>query len=98
MSETSAQVEDKGIQGDVIRQSTSCSNVYTDRWVYHFVNVLQGCYKDRFRCFASFFLFYRIIQLSAVIFTQRAEDALFIQLLAALTQFRLHFPRYFVEF
>ena len=63
---------------------TFCSNVYTDRWVYHFVNVLQGCYKDRFRCFASFFLFYRIIQLSAVIFTQRAEDALFIQLLVAL--------------
>ena len=63
---------------------TFCSNVYTDRWVYHFVNVLQGCYKDRFRCFASFFLFYRIIQLSAVIFTPRAEDALFIQLLAAL--------------
>ena len=63
---------------------TFCSNVYTDRWVYHFVNVLQGCYKDRFRCFASFYLFYRIIQLSAVIFTQRAEDALFIQLLAAL--------------
>ena len=63
---------------------TFCSNVYTDRWVYHFVNVLQGCYKDRFRCFASFFLFYRIIQLSAVIFTPQAEDALFIQLLAAL--------------
>ena len=63
---------------------TFCSNVYTDRWMYHFVNVLQGCYKDRFRCFASFFLFYRIIQLSAVIFTQRAEDALFIQLLTAL--------------
>ena len=63
---------------------TFCSNVYTDRWMYHFVNVLQGCYKDRFRCFASFFLFYRIIQLSAVIFTPRAEDALFIQLLAAL--------------
>ena len=63
---------------------TFCSNVYTDRWVYHFVNVLQGCYKDRFRCFASFFLFYRIIQLSAVIFTPRAEDALFIQLLAAI--------------
>ena len=63
---------------------TFCSNVYTDRWVYHFVNVLQGCYKDRFRCFASFFLFYRIIQLSAIIFTPRAEDALFIQLLTAL--------------
>ena len=63
---------------------TFCSNVYTDRWVYHFVNVLQGCYKDRFRCFASFFLFYRIIQLSAVIFTPREEDALFIQLLTAL--------------
>lgn len=63
---------------------TFCSNVYTDRWVYHFVNVLQGCYKDRFRCFASFFLFYRIVQLSAVIFTPREEDALFIQLLTAL--------------
>ena len=62
---------------------TFCSNVYTDRWVYHFVNVLQGCYKDRCRCFASFFLFFRIIQLSAVIFTPRAEDALFIQLLTA---------------
>ena len=63
---------------------TFCSNVYTDRWVYHFVNVLQGCYKDRCRCFASFLLFFRIIQLSAVIFTPRAEDALFIQLLTAL--------------
>ena len=63
---------------------TFCSNVYTDRWVYHFVNVLQGCYKDRCRCFASFLLFYRIIQLSAVVFTPRAEDALFIQLLTAL--------------
>ena len=63
---------------------TFCSNVYTDRWVYHFVNVLQGCYKDRCRCFASFFLFFRIIQLSAVIFTPRAENAFFIQLLTAL--------------
>ena len=62
---------------------TFCSNVYTDRWVYHFVNVLQGCYKDRCRCFASFFLFFRIVQLFAVIFTPRAENAFFIQLLTA---------------
>ena len=45
------------------RMQTFCSNVYTDRWVYHFVNVFQGCYKERFRSFSSLYLFYRIIHL-----------------------------------
>ena len=63
------------------RIQTFCSNVYTDRWVYHFVNVFQGCYKERFRSFSSFYLFHRIIQLLAVVFIPRIEDALRIQLI-----------------
>ena len=66
------------------RMQTFCSNVYTDRWVYHFVNVFQGCYKERFRSFSSLYLFYRIIQLLAAVFIPRAEDALRIQLFLTL--------------
>ena len=66
------------------RMQTFCSNVYTDRWVYHFVNVFQGCYKERFRSFSSLYLFYRIIQLLAAVFIPRAEDALRIQLILTL--------------
>ena len=66
------------------RMQTFCSNVYTDRWVYHFVNVFQGCYKERFRSFSSLYLFYRIIQLLVAVFTPRAEDALRIQLFLTL--------------
>ena len=66
------------------RMQTFCSNVYTDRWVYHFVNVFQGCYKDRFRSFSSLYLFHRIIQLLAAVFIPRAEDALRIQLILTL--------------
>ena len=62
------------------RMQTFCSNVYTDRWVYHFVNVFQGCYKERYRSFSSFYLFHRIIQLLAAVFIPRVEDALRIQL------------------
>ena len=66
------------------RMQTFCSNVYTDRWVYHFVNVFQGCYKERFRSFSSLYLFYRIIHLLVAVFTPRAEDALCIQLFLTL--------------
>ena len=57
-----------------------CSNVYTDRWVYHFVNVFQGCYKERFRSFSSLYLFHRIVHLLVAVFIPRAEDALRIQI------------------
>ena len=63
------------------RMQTFCSNVYTDRWIYHFVNVFQGCYKERFRSFSSLYLFHRIIQLLVAMLTPRVEDALHIQLI-----------------
>ena len=63
------------------RMQTFCSNVYTDRWIYHFVNVFQGCYKERFRSLSSFYLFHRIIQLLAAVFIPRSEDALQLQLI-----------------
>ena len=63
------------------RMQTFCSNVYTDRWIYHFVNVFQGCYKERYRSFSSLYLFHRIIQLLPAVFIPRAEDALRIQLI-----------------
>ena len=66
------------------RMQTFCSNVYTDRWIYHFVNVFQGCYKERFRSFSSLYLFYRIIHLVAAVFIPRAEDGLCIQLILTL--------------
>ena len=62
------------------RMQTFCSNVYTDRWVYHFVNVFQGCYKERFRSFSSLYLFHRIVHLLVAVFMPRAEDALRIQI------------------
>ena len=62
------------------RMQTFCSNVYTDRWVYHFVNVFQGCYKERFRSFSSLYLFHRIVHLLVAVFIHKLEDALRIQL------------------
>ena len=62
------------------RIQTFCSNVYTDRWVYHFVNVFQGCYKERFRSFSSLYLFHRIVHLLVAVFIPRTEDALRIQI------------------
>ena len=62
------------------RMQTFCSNVYTDRWVYHFVNVFQGCYKERFRSFSSLYFFHRIVHLLVAVFMPRAEDALRIQI------------------
>ena len=67
------------------RMQTFCSNVYTDRWVYHFVNVFQGCYKERFRSFSSFYLFYRIVHLLVAVFIPRAEDVLRIQIILTVT-------------
>ena len=81
------------------RIQTFCSNVYTDRWVYHFVNVFQGCYKERFRSFSSLYLIHRIVHLLVAVFTPRAEDALRIQiffvvalllLIAALQPYNSH--------
>ena len=81
------------------RMQTFCSNVYTDRWVYHFVNVLQGCYKERFRSFSSLYLFHRIVHLLVAVFIPRTEDALRIQifltvalllLIAALQPYNSH--------
>ena len=66
------------------RMQTFCSNVYTDRWIYHFVNVFQGCYKEHLRSFSSLYLFYRIIQLLASVFIPSSEDALRIQLILTL--------------
>ena len=66
------------------RMQTFCSNVYTDRWIYHFVNVFQGCYKEHLRSFSSLYLFYRIIQLLAAVFIPSSEDALRIQLILTL--------------
>ena len=67
------------------RMQTFCSNVYTDRWVYHFVNVFQGCYKEHFRSFSSFYLFYRIVHLLVAVFIPRAEDALRIQIILTVS-------------
>ena len=66
------------------RMQTFCSNVYTDRWIYHFVNVFQGCYKEHLRSFSSLYLIYRIIQLLAAVFVPNSEDALWIQLVLTL--------------
>ena len=63
------------------RMQTFCSNVYTDRWVYHFVNVFQGCYKERFRSFSSLYLFHRIVHLLVAVFIPKVEDALRTQLI-----------------
>ena len=62
------------------RMQTFCSNVYTDRWVYHFVNVLQGCYQEHFRSLSSLYLFHRIVHLLVAVFIPRTEDALRIQI------------------
>ena len=62
------------------RMQTFCSNVYTDRWVYHFVNVFQGCYKERFRSFSSLYLFHRIVHLLVAVFIPKVEDVLRTQL------------------
>ena len=81
------------------RIQTFCSNVYTDRWVYHFVNVFQGCYKECFRSLSSFYFFHRIVHLLVAVFIPRAEDALRIQifltvalllLIAALQPYNSH--------
>ena len=63
------------------RIQTFCSNVYTDRWVYHFVNVYQGCYKERYRSFSSLYLFHRIVHLLVAVFIPKTEDALRIQII-----------------
>ena len=63
------------------RMQTFCSNVYTDRWVYHFVNVFQGCYKDHFRSFSSLYLFHRIVHLLVAVFIPKLEDVLCTQLI-----------------
>ena len=65
------------------RMQTFCSNVYTDRWVYHFVNVFQGCYKERFRSFSSLYLFHRITLLLGTMLVPQMEfeDAVHIQLI-----------------
>ena len=67
------------------RLQTFCGNVYTDRWVYHFVNVCQGCYKERFRSFSSLYLLHRIVHLLVAVFMPRAEDALCIQIFLTVT-------------
>ena len=67
------------------RVQTFCSNVYTDRWVYHFVNVFQGCYKEHFRSFSSLYLFYRIVHLLVAVFIPRGEDALRIQIILTVS-------------
>ena len=59
------------------------SDIYTDKWMYHFINVFQGCYRDRFRFVSSFFLGYRIALFFAAILVPRLEDSLRIQLLLA---------------
>ena len=67
------------------RMQTFCSNVYTDRWVYHFVNVSQGCYKEHCRISSSLYLFHRIVHLLVNVFTPRVVDALRIQIFLTVT-------------
>ena len=62
------------------RMQTFCSSVYTDRLIFQFVNVFQGCYKERFRSFSSLYLFHRIVHLLVTVFISRAEDAIRIQI------------------
>ena len=61
-----------------------CLDIFTGKWIRHFINVFQGCFKDRFRCFAGLFLLYRIAQLMATLLPTRVEDSFIIQIALCL--------------
>ena len=61
-----------------------CLDIFTGKWIRHFINVFQGCFKDRFRCFAGMFLLYRIAQLMATLLPTRVEDSFIIQIALCL--------------
>ena len=61
-----------------------CLDIFTGKWIRHFINVFQGCFKDRFRFFAGLFLLYRIAQLMATLLPTRVEDSFIIQIALCL--------------
>ena len=61
-----------------------CLDIFTGKWIRHFINVFQGCFKDRFRFFAGMFLLYRIAQLMATLLPTRVEDSFIIQIALCL--------------
>lgn len=61
-----------------------CLSIFTGRWIRHFINVFQSCFKDRFRFFAGIFLLYRIAQLMATLLPTRVEDSFIIQIALCL--------------
>ena len=61
-----------------------CLDIFTGKWIRHFINVFQGCFKDRFRFFAGMFLLYRIAQLMAILLPTRVEDSFIIQIALCL--------------
>ena len=61
-----------------------CLDIFTGKWIRHFINVFQGCFKDRFRFFAGMFLLYRIAQLLATLLPTRVEDSFIIQIALCL--------------
>ena len=61
-----------------------CLDIFSGKWIRHFINVFQGCFKDRFRFFAGLFLLYRIAQLMATLLPTRVEDSFIIQIALCL--------------
>ena len=61
-----------------------CLDIFTGKWIRHFINVFQGCFKDRFRFFAGIFLLCRIAQLMATLLPTRVEDSFIIQIALCL--------------
>lgn len=69
-----------------------CTDMFTGRWMWHFIHVFQGCYRDRFRFFAALLLIYRIIQLALLIFISdvATESAFRLQLVLCVGYLLLH--------
>ena len=67
-----------------------CTDMFTGRWMWHFIHVFQGCYHDRFRFFAALLLIYRIIQLALQAFISDVEDAFHLQLVLCVVYLLLH--------
>ena len=67
-----------------------CTDMFTGRWMWHFIHVFQGCYHDRFRFFAALQLIYRILQLAALTFVANVQMAFRLQLALCLVYLLLH--------
>ena len=69
-----------------------CTDVFTGRWMWHFIHVFQGCYHDRFRFFAALLLIYRIVQLALLTFISdtATENAFRLQLALCVVYLLLH--------